>query len=442
MKQTFIFSLFLLSTTLLAKWDSKNNLGLELREFNENQDESQIERNIALTGQINSKYQQRHSSVHIKANALFDFYDTNRNRLNIQNLYYQNLFSSYTSETEDDQLFEDEIGIELDSIEPETFKKNVSFVFGFRVYEWTNNKKFSPADTINAHIFDETFENPEKKGEFTISLARQWKNAKLTGFLLPRAELPFHPKPHSRLSLYGPTETSLIVKNNNNLANEQSTLQSGLRYEYFGKLKYFSFHFLQHIDTEAPLFAVDEQTSAITALYFETNELGFTSQFEWNKYQFNIEAVHKSYYDYDLVSTAIGQLAPKNHTLISLGSHGQFNLKSKKTLIAFAELQKVLGLSKEQSAEQYLFQSDVYLGLKLDFNNQKETALTFGAIKDFEKDSENIFELDLSTRISKKMRFSSLIRLIDATPKTDPNISPLQRLHNTNFLKISIISNI
>ena len=107
MKQTFIFSLFLLSTTLLAKWDSKNNLGLELREFNENQDESQIERNIALTGQINSKYQQRHSSVHIKANALFDFYDTNRNRLNIQNLYYQNLFSSYTSETEDDQLFED-----------------------------------------------------------------------------------------------------------------------------------------------------------------------------------------------------------------------------------------------------------------------------------------------------------------------------------------------
>lgn len=432
-----IFSAPVFSKIKFKNWKHYEKLSFEVRQFSDDSDESTQDTNIAVVGETNWIYKKNNITSIINIDLKYDPTDNNRNLLNFKDVYILGEFETTNEESEDDDLFEDELGLKLGDVDPELANKDVALLFGFKIYHWTNMMKFSPADSVNTHINDGYFENAQKKGELTLSLTKKWSDSKLTGYLFPRIEKPFFPRKHSQASPGFNLEEPIWLKKNNNISDNDYSMQAGLRYEVDKGKDRYAIHFIRHTDTEAPLYVYDSEKDQINPYYFEVSELGFVSKINKGHSNYKLEAAQKSYNDYSTLTTIYGDRKPEDHMVISLGYDKLKKLKSKNRLKWYAEIQTVLGLEEDQKQEQYIYQADIFLGLEYKFKGKNRSRIFSGIIVDIERDGEQIFELSFNSKAFKKWKYETKLRMTNA-PEGDDSLKGLQPYHNTNMFTFNL----
>lgn len=429
----------------LSHWKHQRSLGSELRFFGDDHNESTQDSNVALTLNNKSVYKNKDFSLQADFHIKYDFTDHNRSLLNIRNLFASKTFyirsdRDETSYNEID-LFEDELGVRLGKKKSKKKvtvpDKSVEVSAGFQIHNWTKMHKFSPADTVNSHIFDGVWENPPKKGELTLSLKKTYKNTALTGLIFPRIEPAFIPKKHSQTSLGYNLEPPVWLKKNNNTSDDNSTIQASIRFEHNLKNFEYAIHYLKHINTDIALIAYDENSRTYTPNYFETTEVGFISQYQGQNYAFKLETVMLSYSEFNAITTVYGERGPQDHLVWAIGMERSTKARKKSSFNWLIEFQSVVGPQEEQSSEQYLYQSDLYLGLNHQFQNRKQSRLKLGLIVDLERDSEQVFELSFEQNHSKKIAYDLSMRLTDAPIKEEIPLNS-ELFHNTRYLAFNL----
>ena len=426
--------------TKKSNWSHQETVGLEMRKFSDDSNDSTQNSNIAFTAGTLTQYKKKHLHGLIDLHLKYDPTDNNRNLLNIKNMYISQGFGSGPQESFEDDLFADELGIDLkEELKTEEAEDTLSVILlaGFKTYHWTNMYTFSPADSINSHIYDGEFENNYKKGELSLALTKKYENGSITGYFFPRIEKPFYSKKHSQTSYGFNFEEPVWLKKNNNVSDSSNSIQAGIRWEHQTEKTDYAIHYIKHTNRDAPIIAYDSTKNTFTPNYFESTEIGILTQFRGTNKKFKFETAVRSYSEFEDIETIYGDRKPENHMVQALGYDQTKKFKSGKALKYIAEIQIVVGLEEEQKQEQYLYQSDLFLGLIYDFNNKRKGKLSTGLIIDLERESEHIFTLQYDQNYRKKWKFSSKVRVTNA-PKTDDAIKGAQFFHNTNYLILDL----
>ncbi|MBD3841708.1 MAG: hypothetical protein IE909_07465 [Campylobacterales bacterium] len=149
---------------------------------------------------------------------------------------------------------------------------------------------------------------------------------------------------------------------------------------------------------------------------YQATQYGFFASAIYNDTMFKLEELYTQNED--------NSIADYNH--IGLGvEHTIYNLLDKSDMRIFVEYFKLYfekNLSGSDIGEVY--DNDIFGGVQLDFNNQNNTTLQLGILNDM-KNSEKIYQLELESRVFETYSFKFNIKQLKAGDKNNSFISKL-----------------
>ena len=169
---------------------------------------------------------------------------------------------------------------------------------------------------------------------------------------------------------------------------------------------------------------VDAFRSTPTPYYFGVFEVGGTLQWPYGDTTLKFEGVWKKFSDYEpilgyqqgLEGSKIPSFAAdalkkrRDHTQLTLGAERVFSLVKGQDTTFYLEIVGIFGTSEDQRGELSIFQRDVFLGIRHDFNDTMGKELTLGLISDLERD-ETVGRVHYFQRLSDEWKIRTGMEL-------------------------------
>lgn len=284
------------------------------------------------------------------------------------------------------------------------------FRAGYQMLNWSATEAFHPADSINARNWDSRVENPEKRGEPMVSLARQMARGELTAYWMSFSTPNHMPSQASRLNFAAGQAWSgtRYLDHDGSLSKSERSNQWGLRYTVNIGDGDLALHYLDHRERQQFGVAFDTSTNSLHPLLFEVREWGLTHQHVIDAWVLKIEAAYKDYPRQDLAPGILDQ------TQTAFGVEYGWITGSGASATVLFEGQTLLGLNKTNRAAASLFQRDVLLGYRHAFNDIKSREVLVSLIVDLERQTELLFNAQYAQRINDVFSLTIGLRWIDA----------------------------
>lgn len=331
-----------------------------------------------------------------------------------------------------------------------------SFFAGYKTYNWTATEAFHPADAVNSRNLDSEFENFEKMGELTVELEIPILRGFFSLFYWPRFEAPHYPGVKSRLGSGFDFDRPRVLAGDD--ASDDSTWrhQFGARFSNVWGDADYSLHVLRHIDRNYPLLGDVNYTTVniggqnvhipskttLTPYYLEATQLGGTLsyvsgalisklEFAWRQFEAPVRPIYNA-----LTSTL---LSPVDHQEVAVGLEYLVGHENGAESYLILEGNTFFGLSKEEREAISVFQRDVLLGYRFNFNDDMGRELFFSAILDLERTHERFFQASYSQRLNAYWKAKLALRIFDATKENLQGLPVgLELFDRDNYLQLTL----
>lgn len=409
MKLGLLSLIYLINISFASEF--KGELAFEFRQFKEDHNSDSVDQGQSIFGRAQNKYEIGSSEVNMRAFFRNDFADSDRRFVAIEDLHYVKNFG----EEEDKYV-----------------------LVGYKLFNWTSMEAFHPGDIINSRNFDSDVENFEKLGELTLSYKQEFEDTTLSFFYFPRFESPIFPGDKSRLGLgVDPEEAELYI--NGVISKGKRVEQGGMRFTNTIENTDYSLFVIKHVDRENPLFELNPFTLEFTPSFFSVTQAGGTvTHISENGPIYKLETTTKTFDKVDELLTFRGVRKPRNHTKSAVGIEYGMPLENGHEVTFYSEVQGIIGLTKEERAEQDFFQNDLFIGARYVLHDKMGTEFFLSGIKDLERENEQLFNFSVARRLSDEWKFKSGLRVVNAPQKEDLFLG-LEQFHEDNFAYFNLI---
>ena len=170
-------------------------------------------------------------------------------------------------------------------------------------------------------------------------------------------------------------------------------------------------------------------------------ELGTSIEFFYRNTTFKFEGVLKDFEKHDPIlgyQEGIGDIVSfgyealrvrKNYAHLAIGAEKSFTLFNNQETIFFLEFTRIFGLSSTlERKEAHLFQGDIFLGLRHNFNDLMGKNIDLGFVTDMDS-NEKIVRLSYAQRLSNQWKFKAEASFIHAPMGRETIPQGLQNQH-------------
>lgn len=331
-----------------------------------------------------------------------------------------------------------------------------SFFAGYKTYNWTATEAFHPADAVNSRNLDSEFENFEKMGELSIEVEIPVLRGYFSLFYWPRFEAPHYPGVKSRLGSGFDFDHPRVLVGEDYQNDSVWRHQYGARFSNVWGDADFSVHVLKHIDRNYPLIGDVNYTtipvggssitvpskSTLTPYYYEALQVGGTLsyvsgaliskvEYAWRKFDQDVRPIYNA-----LTSTF---LKPRDHQEIAVGFEYLIGHESGAESYLVLEGNTFLGLTESERIAVSVFQRDVLLGYRFNFNDDMGREIFASTILDVERTHERFFQISYAQRLTSVWKMKLAARVFDAK-KENPQGLPvgLELFDRDNYLQLTL----
>ncbi len=331
-----------------------------------------------------------------------------------------------------------------------------SFFAGYKTYNWTATEAFHPADAVNSRNLDSEFENFEKMGELTIEVEIPVFRGNFSLFYWPRFEAPHFPGAKSRLGTGVDLDRPRVLGSSDPLDDSVWRHQFGARFSNVWGDADFSLHYLRHIDRNYPLLGDANYTQVVvggstitipskttlTPYYFEANQIGGTLsyvsgaliskvEFAWRQFETPVRPIYNA-----ATSTF---LSPKDHQEVALGFEYLLGHENGLESYFILEGNTFFGLEEAERQAISVFQRDVLLGYRLNFNDDMGREVFISTILDLERTHERFFQVSYAQRLNSYWKAKLALRIFDAPRESSTGLPVgLELFDRDNYLQLTL----
>lgn len=416
--------LFVFSINLQAEFKGQGEVSLELRQFEDDSVPNTIDKGMSVFTRVETYYEDQGSIANFRFMSRTDREDKNRNFV----------------------IFEEvNLGTYLD--EEETLK----VLAGYKIFNWTALEAFHPVDVINSRNYDSDLEKTEKKGELTLEVQKLLDSGEISFYFFPRFEKPIFPNSRSRLGAGVNINDPVLFVNGQR--KEAWVPQFGTRLSMTLDGMDLSAHALYHVDRAQPLIGTDEYTKIgslylpndatafannPTPFYSMVTQVGGTITTSYEGVLFKVESAYRVFDKKKNVLTSNGLRRASDHTEVALGLEYTVSHESGHETTLLFEQTGIYGVELDVRSELSPFQRDVLIGFRHAFNDPMGSELYATAIIDIERDSEKLFNLSFTRRLTDNWKYKAGVRVFDApVKKTLPEGLELYNKDNNIYFNLS-----
>jgi hypothetical protein len=404
-----LLPLLLLAHPVNAAVKYRGEVALESRAFEGDNDARTEDANIAAAGRVDLRAKFGGLRQRLRLFGRADVYDSQRNRLNIEEAYIGWRAGGWRLR------------------------------LGAQMLNWTAAEAFHPADIINSRNFDSNVENAEKIGEPMLWGKRKIGPGALSALFMPLRISPQIPGGSSRIGFAPPgfnIGEALWVGEDGSLSRDSFAPQGALRYRQNLGPADISLHAVRHFDRSQPVLVFDATANKFQPLYLPVTQLGGTYQQVLGAFVVKLEGAYRSFNNPDR-ATPLGIVSQKNHGLAAFGLEYGFDQLGGAETTFIVEGQSVLGQNKATRANISLFQRDFLFGLRRAFNDTKSREIFASFIVDTERSNEYLFNISYSQRLTDTYSISTGGRLTQA-PQKRAVAQGLEILHGANQIFLTL----
>lgn len=424
--------------------NSKGEVAIESRIFDRDSRSQTPDWGVSLFSRLETRYDTQEFSHVFRGMARIDRKDEDRNFFTIEDAYFS----------------------------ARLFSGQVKVLAGYKIFNWTATEAFHPADQINSRNYDGELENLEKKGELTVELEVPVWQGTLSLFVLPRFEEPKLPGANSRQGGTGITlDRPVVVDGTDAQTNDHWVMQFGFNTIQSFSFGDVSFHAIRHINRNYPLLGTHDfgtrtfsiifppisfqqllpNTTNVRPYYFQTTQIGGTLQWmlpvvtkvEWayRWFERDREIMDLSLADQVTINgyPAESLRKPVDHAEVALGFEYPYDHESGTSSMFLLEFNTFLGTSKEERQRLSIFQRDMFVGYRFSLNDFMGREFLLSSIIDLEGQSEQLYSISYSQRLSDTWRFRAGVRVYQADrPVSRLRTSGMQLLRRSDSLNFAL----
>lgn len=392
-------------------WSLKGEIGTEVRVFENDHDPETEDHALALTGQLELDRRQGAFRQRARLFARTDLVDSERDLVIVEEAWVE-----YRQ-----PRFQLRLGVEL--------------------FNWSATEAFHPADVLNSRNLDSDPENFEKIGEPIAGLYLPVPHGELSLFYLPMRIEPELPSSRSRLNP-APSgwrfEEPIWGDWDGSADRGDFAEQWGVRWLQSRGPVDFDFHYLRHNDRRQPVFIPSAERKTLQPVYLPVEQIGGTLQAVVARSLLKLEWAHRDFTALESALVPSGSIDQPDHWQVAWGFEYGYSYVGGGTSTWILEGQLISGVSEVERANLDLFQKDLLVGYRHDFNDMMGRRLDASLIFDLERGGETLFSLTFAQRFSDTWSARVGMRLIDAPAGTGVPIG-LQRLDGDNELRLGVV---
>jgi hypothetical protein len=379
-----------------GKWSGQGEVGFELRRFEDDGKKITEDTGVAILSRVETRYDDEYNTFVLRAFGRVDEKDPDRGFVALEDAYVSERFGT----------------------------GNTRLTAGYKLFSWTATEAFHPADVINSRNFDSDLENLEKKGEITIQLAFDFLDGQLNLYYWPHFEAPEYPSYRSRVGAGVSIGKPVVV---------DGTSSSSAWLPQFGAMFNTSFpggdlslHAIRHVDRNFPLVGTSNYVTLLgsnipndltafqtapTPYFFQATQLGGTLQWSLDPVMLKVEGAVRQFESELAILTARGLKKPNSHSELAVGLEWSMAYdESNAETYFYLEGNSIIGISKEERAQQSVFQRDVMFGIRHVLNDIDGKEVFISTIMDIERTHEKLFNFSYTQRLSDIWKIKTGIR--------------------------------
>jgi hypothetical protein len=394
MLKILIFLIFLYPILSKASWREnltyQGELGILFRQFQPDAKTSNFDQQKTLEGSFKSTYEDGNTKMHLSAFARLDQDDHARNILNIDEAYLKQSFTGF------------------------------SVSAGNHVFNWSVLEIFHPVDSINARNLDANAELIERLGQPSLILTKEFERSILQFIPLLKTVSPVIPSKKNRNGPQINLRQPLFVEEDFKYTDNPRLFEYVVHYVHNFNSFDLDLHYARKYDTNNPIIGSAYPSLAqleATPYYLPVNQYGLAVQGTWETLIYKIEAIH---FDFDQFQICLfinchnHKVTKPDYTMLAYGLEYSKTYKNDQEGTYFAEYQNVLGTTIEEARVINPFQKDIALGYRHNFNDFKGHELITVVIYDLDGQSEQIYSLSHSFRMTESWKLKTDIRVVEA----------------------------
>ncbi|MDB2426211.1 hypothetical protein N9W41_01565 [bacterium] len=382
---------------LFSEVSSQGNIAFENRIFEDDKNALTVDQNNSIAADLEVNLEKGILSSKVKVFSRTDLRDNNRDVF-----YLTEAYLKWQGETQ-------------------------SLSLGTHKFNWSSNEAFHPLDSLNSRNFDGNFENAEKLGEPSLLYKYESDNYFVDLGFLPSLTIPLLPAASNRLSFSSVALSKPYWIDSKNQLNTTNWVAHAVP-QYFFKWSgnYFNadinISYLDHLSRENVIMAFDGVMSTNHAVFVPVKQMGLGVQKAFSEWIVKLEALNRDFVESSAMS--LGSLSVlqdvADHSVVALGLENGFTHSSGGESTFIFEYQKILGVEKAVAQSLNAFQNDILLGWRFAFNNINGSEIFVSVIYDLEKESEYLFNLSYSSRLSDVWKYSAGYRSYESTSTSVP----------------------
>jgi len=367
-----LFYIFCLLSSLEAfaeNWERTGNITFETRQFENDGVNDTFENQRALEVHYKGKGDFGENFFTLSFAGRYDDQDKNRNMLWAEDIYLQRQVS-----------------------------EKVSFIAGYKIFNYSYMEAFHPLDVVNARITDVSLVNADKMGELVIGVDIDAWDGNLRFYLLPHPTQPILPGRDSRLNLKLDFHQSVWIGQD----GEENDWSDHFLISFERSFESFDLMFVtsKGMDRNRLLIGNENYTEfngsvfpdspdLFTPFYYERFFSGLNSVFNFDGFQLKSSLAYSYYLAEDQIYTLKELQNPSDYTVAALGFEKQVGHNNGMDSTLIAEGQKIFVSKKDEP--NLPLQNDLFLAWRLSFNDLNSKQITLSTMLDLSKSEHEGF---------------------------------------------------
>lgn len=366
--------LLLSASRAAADASSRGGVSLESRAFIPDEDDNTEDVGVAVSSQLDIKFQSKPWSVVLRGFTRLDALDDTRNIVNLQEGY---------------------VGFTTDRI---------SLRLGSQIINWSATEAFHPADILNSRNLDSDIENQEKLGEPMVEFRLRFLQGEIGAYFMPLLVAPKVPESGSRLSVVPGglvLGEELWIDRDGRPTEENFAPQAAAHVTQTIGRADVGLHIVDHADRHTPTFTEDPESGDVRPTLHWVTEVGLTYVQVAGPLIMKVEAARRMFRKLDPdADTEFDIEDVPDHDKVAVGLEYGWTTAAGHDATLIAEGQTVLEASRDERKQLDVFQRDVLVGYRHAFNDVSAREVFVAFISDIETPNEYVFALRYAQRVT------------------------------------------
>jgi hypothetical protein len=387
--RSFLFIITLCFLDAHANWDNKGSVTLEVRQFEDDEIDETFENQRSLLFKYHGEGEWDSLNAKLSFVGRYDDQDPKRKMVWPEDVYLK-----------------------------KSFFEESSISAGYQIFTYSYMEAFHPLDVTNAKILDVSIVNAQKLGELFIGFETEVNGGDFKFYLLPNPTRPELPGKDSRLNLAEDFNKAHWVGQD----GEESDWSDHFLISYEKSYDDFDIMFVtsKGMDRSRLLIGTldystyngnvfPDNLDLYTPFYYERFFSGFNTVYNFESFQFKSSMAYSFYLAEDevLIVKAPKEVElkrPHDYGILAFGIEKPFSFDNGLDTIYIVEYQTISVADEDRDS--FALQNDLFLAVKLSFNDINSKDLTISAMLDLEKgDQEGFGQIVYSQRFFESWRF-------------------------------------